>query len=125
LHIALPHWGYEHERQPRPSQTVPEGYVLTVGHHTHLPQPFERRSNGQLVAWSLGNFVTGKQLPVLGEGALLKVGIASPDDGPPKIVRAHFREIDLDRDRHQCRVSLRKPSSDAHAEAAAEERSPS
>jgi len=120
LHIALPHWGYEHEREPRPSQTVPKGYALTVGHHTHLPQPFEHRRNGQLVAWSLGNFVTGKQLPVLGEGALLKVGIARPDDGPPEIVRARFREIDLDRDQHQCRVSLRQSPSASYTEAAAE-----
>jgi hypothetical protein len=117
LHVAAPHWGYEHERTPRPSQTVPEGYDLTVGHHTHLPQPFEHRDNGQLVAWSLGNFVTGKQLPVLGEGALLKVGVAHPSGGPPKITRLRFREIDLDRDRDQCRVTLRNPSSVPYADA--------
>jgi hypothetical protein len=107
LHVALPHWGYEHERQPRPSQTVPDGYDLTVGHHTHLPQPFEQTDDGRLVAWSLGNFVTGKQLPVLGEGALLRVGLARPEDGSPDVVRAQFREIDLARDRQSCRVSLR------------------
>lgn len=109
LHIALPHWGYEHERRPRRSQTVPQGYALTVGHHTHLPQPFEQRDDGRLVAWSLGNFVTGKRLPVLGEGALLRVGVARPDTGAPEIVRAEFREIDLERDRHTCRVTLRHP----------------
>jgi poly-gamma-glutamate capsule biosynthesis protein CapA/YwtB (metallophosphatase superfamily) len=108
LHVALPHWGYEHERRPRPSQSVPDGYDLTVGHHTHLPQPFEQTGDGRLVAWSLGNFVTGKQLPVLGEGALLKVGVARPGEEPPEIVRAQFREIDLDRDRHHCRVSFRQ-----------------
>lgn len=107
LHVAVPHWGYEHERQPRPSQTVPNGYSLIAGHHTHLPQPLEHRDNGQLVAWSLGNFVTGKRLPVLGEGALLKVGITRVHSGRPKIARAHFREIDLDRDRHQCHVTMR------------------
>lgn len=110
LHVAFPHWGYEHEREPRPSQDVPDGYSLTAGHHTHLPQPFERCDNGQLVAWSLGNFVTGKQLPVLGEGALLKVGIRRPAEGSPTIARAHFREMDLDRDRTQCRVTLRHPA---------------
>lgn len=113
LHVAVPHWGYEHERRPRPSQTVPEGYTLTVGHHTHLPQPFEHRDDGQLVAWSLGNFVTGKQLPVLGEGALLTVGVARPEGSPPEIVRAQFREVDLERDRQQCRVALRRPPSDS------------
>ncbi len=107
LHIAFPHWGYEHERQPRPDQTPPEGYDLTVGHHTHLPQPFERRENGALVAWSLGNFVTGKQLPVLGEGALLKIDVARTEMGALRMGHAWYREIDLDRDRHQCHVSLR------------------
>lgn len=107
LHIATPHWGYEHERRPRPSQTVPAGYDLIAGHHTHLPQPFEQRDNGQLVAWSLGNFVTGKQLAVLGEGALLKVGLSRSEKGRPEVVRVHFREIDLERDRHKCRVTLR------------------
>lgn len=110
VHMALPHWGYEHERQPRPSQTVPAGYTLTVGHHTHLPQPFERRDNGQWVAWSLGNFVTGKQLPVLGEGALLKVGVYTPSEGTPSIVQARFRELDLERNREECHVTLRHSS---------------
>ena len=110
LHIALPHWGYEHERQPRPEQTPPKGYALTTGHHTHLPQPFEVHDGGKLVAYSLGNFVTGKQLPVLGEGALLKVDFTSPPTSAPQIVRARYREIDLDRDRHQCHVTLRHPA---------------
>ena len=110
LHIALPHWGYEHERQPRPEQTLPKGYALTTGHHTHLPQPFEVHDGGQLVAYSLGNFMTGKQLPVLGEGALLKVDFTSPPTSTPQIVRARYREIDLDRDRHQCHVTLRHPA---------------
>ena len=109
LHIALPHWGYEHERQPRPEQTPPKGYALITGHHTHLPQPFEVRGNGQLVAHSLGNFVTGKQLPVLGEGAMLKVDLARTETDTPEITRARYREIDLDRDRHQCHVTLRHP----------------
>jgi hypothetical protein len=122
LHIALPHWGYEHERRPRSSQTVPPGYDLIVGHHTHLPQPFEQTSDDRLVAWSIGNFVTGKQLPVLGEGALLKVGIARPEEKKPEIVRTQFREIDLDRDQHHCRVSFRQSTKTSGTE---EEKTPS
>jgi len=108
LHIAFPHWGYEHERAPRPTQIPPNGYTLTAGHHSHLPQPFEVRTDGSLVAWSLGNFVTGKQLPVLGEGALLKVDVARTESEPPTIARARYREIDLDRTRRQCCVTLRQ-----------------
>jgi poly-gamma-glutamate capsule biosynthesis protein CapA/YwtB (metallophosphatase superfamily) len=100
---------------------VPAGYDLTVGHHTHLPQPFEQTGDDRLVAWSLGNFITGKQLPVLGEGALLRVGVACPGAGPPEIVRAQFREIDLDRNRQSCRVSFRHDAPEARAEAPADE----
>jgi hypothetical protein len=108
LHIAFPHWGYEHERTPRAEQAPPAGYALTVGHHSHLPQPFERTDDGRLVAWSLGNFVTGKRLRVLGEGLLLKVGLARPGGGPPRVVRVSTRPIALDRlDPRYCRVALR------------------
>jgi poly-gamma-glutamate capsule biosynthesis protein CapA/YwtB (metallophosphatase superfamily) len=107
LHIALPHWGYEHERAPRPEQAPPEDYALTTGHHTHLPQPFEVHDTGQLVAYSLGNFITGKQLPVLGEGAMLKVDLTRSDADIPQITRARFRELTLNRNRHECHVTLR------------------
>lgn len=108
LHIAYPHWGYEHERTPRTTQTLPEGYAVTAGHHTHLPQPVEQTADGRLVAWSLGNFITGKRLRVLGEGLLLKIGVARDDRGVPRIVRASTRPITLDRsDARFCRVALR------------------
>jgi len=108
LHMAYPHWGYEHERQPRPGQPVPSGYPLTVGHHPHLPQPLERR-NDRFVAWSLGNFVTGNRLPVLGEGALLRVGLrrAAPF---PEIAALCYRELRLRRTRTHCRVQFRRPT---------------
>lgn len=107
LHIAYPHWGFEHERTPRPTQALPEGYALTAGHHTHLPQPFAPTTDGRLVAWSLGNFITGKRLRVLGEGLLLKIGVVPDARGVPRIVRASTRPIDLDRsDARYCRVTL-------------------
>lgn len=107
LHIAFPHWGYEHERTPRPDHEPPMGYALTAGHHTHLPQPFEQTDDGRLVAWSLGNFITGKRLRVLGEGLLLKIGVARSDDGLPTITRASTRPIALDRsDARYCRVAV-------------------
>lgn len=105
LHIAYPHWGFEHERRPRPSQVTPLGYPLVVGHHSHLPQPLERRVDGVIVAWSLGNFLSRKRLPVLGEGALLKVGFSTSEPGVPEIVSAHFRRIRLENgDSRYCRV---------------------
>ncbi|MGI9174027.1 MAG: CapA family protein [Rhodothermales bacterium] len=113
LHIALPHWGYEHERAPRADQRdrVPRGYDLIVGHHSHLPQPLEMLEDKRLVAWSLGNFLTAKRLPVLGEGALLKVGVASGKGGLPRVVQAHFQEVVLDRsDARYCVLRPRSTS---------------
>jgi hypothetical protein len=110
LHVALPHWGYEHERSPRPDQrqNVPEGYGLVVGCHSHLPQPVDRLG-GRVVAWSLGNFLTGKRLPVLGEGTILKAGLAEDETGRPLLVRVQSHEILLDRsDPRYCRVHLRE-----------------
>jgi poly-gamma-glutamate capsule biosynthesis protein CapA/YwtB (metallophosphatase superfamily) len=110
LHMAIPHWGYEHERHPRLSQRkkVPEGYDIVVGHHSHLPQPLERLDNAVPVAWSLGNFLTAKSLPVLGEGAVMKVIINRPDGMTPKIQSVEYRAIILDRDDPDyCRVSFR------------------
>ena len=99
LHVAFPHWGYEHERAPRVGQRrqVPAGYDLVVGHHSHLPQPLELLEDRRLVAWSLGNFLTAKRLPVLGEGALLKIGLATAKGSVPRVVQAYFQEIVLDR----------------------------
>ena len=108
LHIAFPHWGFEHERRPRPNQVPPAGYPLVVGHHSHLPQPFEQQPDGTLIAWSLGNLLTQKRLPVLGEGAILKVGLAPNAQRMPEVVRASFRLLRLDRsDPRYCRVLLR------------------
>lgn len=110
LHVALPHWGYEHEREPRPAQrkSIPRGYDMIAGHHSHLPQPMELTNNGIPIAWSLGNFLTAKSLPVLGEGALLKAVINRPDGEKPHIQSLHYRAIIINRDDPDyCRVSFR------------------
>lgn len=110
FHIATPHWGYEHEREPRASQRtkIPAGYDMIAGHHSHLPQPLEQLGNGIPIAWSLGNFLTAKTLPVLGEGALLKVVINRPDGKKPELQSVQYRAIILDRDNSDfCRVSFR------------------
>lgn len=109
LRIASPHWGYEYERMPRPDQRLrlPSGYHLIIGHHSHLPQPVEIQSSGQIVAWSLGNFVTGIGIRAMGEGAIFKVGLGYAGDGLFTVARYAFQEIRLDRqDRKYCRVSF-------------------
>jgi poly-gamma-glutamate capsule biosynthesis protein CapA/YwtB (metallophosphatase superfamily) len=110
LHIALPHWGYEHERTPRQNQrhNIPENYDMIVGHHSHLPQPLELVDDRLPVAWSLGNFLTAKTLKVLGEGAVMKVVVNRPDNSNPTVQSVDYRTILLNRDNHdECRVSFR------------------
>lgn len=110
LHIALPHWGYEHEREPRPAQRdrAPHGYDLIAGHHSHLPQPMELIENEIPIVWSLGNFLTANTLPILGEGALLKAVINRPIGEKPHIQSLLYRAIILDRnDPDYCRVLFR------------------
>ncbi len=108
LHVAYPHWGYEMERAPRAEQRrgLSRSYDAIVGHHTHFPQEPEN-VDGRLVAWSLGNFVTEVRLRTMGEGAILKLGIASDTGRAPAIVVAHAAPIRLDRnDRRVCSVAL-------------------
>lgn len=107
LHLAYPHWGYEFERAPRRSQqrALPTGYDAVIGHHSHLPQEPEI-IGGRLVAWSLGNFVTEVRLRTMGEGALLKLGIADGEAGPVAVA-ARAVPIRLDRsDRRVCAVEV-------------------
>lgn len=71
--VAYPHWGYEFVSAPDASMTLPEGYPLVVGHHTHSPLGLESIPDGPIVAWSLGNFCTGNQLQSQSSGAVLRV----------------------------------------------------
>ena len=55
------HWGYEREIYPMPSQrelahkSIDNGADLIIGHHSHVPQGFEKYKN-KLIVYSLGNF---------------------------------------------------------------------
>ena len=108
LHVAFPHWGYEFERAPREGQrrALPAGYSAVVGHHSHVPQDPEV-VDGRLVAWSLGNFFSEVRLPTMGQGALLKIGIAAGEHGAPVVVTASSQPIALHRgDRRYCAIDL-------------------
>jgi hypothetical protein len=97
LSIAFPHWGREFSRAPV-FKNLP-GYAAVIGHHPHLVQPVEVRA-GQLIAWSLGNFVTEVKLPVMGEGLILRLGV-----GKTGLIRAELMRLVLDRrDRKWCVV---------------------
>jgi hypothetical protein len=108
LHVAFPHWGYEFERTPREGQrrALPAGYSAVIGHHSHVPQDLEVHG-GRLVAWSLGNFLSEVRLPTMGQGALLKIGIAAGKHGAPVVVAASSQPIALHRGhRRYCAIDL-------------------
>lgn len=76
--IVFTHWGVEYESLPRQSQKdVTEfcfrhGAKLVIGAHPHVLQPMEwRKESDQLIAYSLGNFVSGQRKRYTDGGAML------------------------------------------------------
>lgn len=78
--IVFFHWGYEYQPQPNAMQKMlarlcfREGVQLVIGAHPHVIQPMEwNRVSNQLVAYSLGNFVSGQRPRFRDGGATLRV----------------------------------------------------
>lgn len=78
--IVFPHWGLEYESLPSKSQRqiaelcLKYGARLVVGAHPHVIQPFEwRKRDNQLIAYSLGNFVSGQRKRYTDGGALIRI----------------------------------------------------
>lgn len=61
--IVLLHSGYEGQQKPNAIQrtqanaALQAGARMVIGHHPHMLQGYDLRPTGQLIAWSLGNFV--------------------------------------------------------------------
>ncbi len=87
--IVFPHWGLEYQTLPSGSQKrITElcfryGAQMVIGSHPHVLQPMEwRRDANQLVAYSLGNFVSGQRKRYTDGGAVVRVElekVAFPD----------------------------------------------
>ena len=78
--IVFPHWGLEYESLPSKSQKqiaelcLKYGARLVVGAHPHVIQPMEwRKSDNQLIAYSLGNFVSGQRKRYTDGGTLIRI----------------------------------------------------
>lgn len=78
--IVFPHWGAEYQSLPSKNQKqVAEfcfrhGADLVIGSHPHVVQPMEwRRDDNRLVAYSLGNFVSGQRKRYTDGGVLLRL----------------------------------------------------
>ena len=78
--ITFFHWGSEYQSQPNAWQErvsklcFREGVALVIGAHPHVLQPMAwYRDRDQLVAYSLGNFVSGQRVRYRDGGAMLQV----------------------------------------------------
>lgn len=78
--IVFVHWGVEYQNLPHSSQKkmaefcFAHGAKLVIGSHPHVLQPIEwRKEQDQLLAYSLGNFVSGQRDRYKNGGALLNV----------------------------------------------------
>lgn len=88
--VVFPHWGLEYQRLPSAQQKMiaalcfKYGAQLVIGSHPHVVQPMEWNKNeNQLVAWSLGNFVSGQRKRYTDGGAMIRVELrkVSFEDG--------------------------------------------
>lgn len=88
--IVFTHWGIEYESLPSKTQKdiaalcFREGARLVIGSHPHVLQPMEwRRQDNQLVAYSLGNFVSGQRKRYTDGGAMVRIELEKVrfDDG--------------------------------------------
>lgn len=91
--IIMMHWGEEYQTQfnrkqeKLAEQMIAAGADLIVGSHPHVVQPmrwYEREVDGRqkkvLVAYSLGNFISGQTYPYTDGGILLKVVLEKNTD---------------------------------------------
>lgn len=94
LVVVFFHWGSEYQSQPTAWQKTlrelcfREGAQLVVGAHPHVLQPMEwYREKNQVVAYSLGNFVSGQRPRYRDGGATLRVTLRKNDvDSVPKTI---------------------------------------
>lgn len=93
--IVFPHWGLEYQSLPSKTQKdITElcfryGARLVIGAHPHVVQPMEwRKTKDQVVAYSLGNFVSGQRKRYTDGGAMIRLELekVSFDDGRAQTV---------------------------------------
>lgn len=78
--IVFPHWGLEYQSLPSKVQKditklcFKYGAKLVIGAHPHVLQAMEwHKSQDQLVAYSLGNFVSGQRKRYTDGGAMIRI----------------------------------------------------
>lgn len=109
--VLCPHWGHELEAFPRPAQVRRAHrqlarWDMVVGHHSHCPQPITLERDGRLVAYSLGNFTFGYDLPHHLHGLALKVSLGPRADGTWAVGTVQWRPLAIRFTRRRAIVEL-------------------
>lgn len=99
--IATIHWGTEYQFMPSKSQKklteflFRNGVTLIIGSHPHVVQPifFDAAQDGNktLIAYSLGNFISGMSFPPSTGGLLLRVLLKKDSEKKVEIDEASYR----------------------------------
>jgi len=85
--IATMHWGSEYQREENEYQEnlarllFENGADLVVGSHPHVVQPIKKYGEDQLVAYSLGNYISNQRKRYTDGGIMLEVTIEKDSDG--------------------------------------------
>lgn len=99
--IVFTHWGSEYQSLPNAWQkTVTEhcfknGAQLVIGAHPHVLQPMEwRKEKNQLIAYSLGNFVSGQRKRYTDGGSMITLDLEkvsfTPDSSVTMIANPNY-----------------------------------
>ncbi len=80
--MVFMHWGDEYQSLPNKSQKklaelcFREGAKMVIGSHPHVLQPMEwRKEKDQIIAYSLGNFISGQRPRYRDGGAMLWIDL--------------------------------------------------
>ncbi len=95
FNLLFAHWGYELELYPRPefideAKNYISKWGSIIGHHSHMPSPVTT-VNGKLLAYSLGNCVTGLGFNHFHHGIALKLELGPDNNNEWKVGEVNWR----------------------------------
>ncbi len=101
--IVFFHWGAEYQSFPNAFQKtladwcLQRGAKLVIGAHPHVLQPMEwRKKKDQLVAYSLGNFISGQRPRLRDGGLMLWVDLEKVEQDSTSATKIKHAEFDLE-----------------------------
>ncbi|NJN41410.1 MAG: CapA family protein [Flammeovirgaceae bacterium] len=100
--VVFTHWGAEYVSQPNMSQKriaefcFKHGVKLVIGSHPHTLQPMEwRKESDQLVAYSLGNFISNLTPRFKDNGGMMWVDLSKITEGNKSATSIHDAGYEL------------------------------